>query len=153
MEENFEEYLKKLSDKKLQRIILDKKGCTKEFRMAAAIELNKRNPDFDSDGYIVEIKQSINDSKTSNNTSWGSNQDKYPALSSISVAFKILAWVNIIASLVGIGLIASMELEMGIPIIVAISFYAFFSTIILFAVSEIIKLFIDIEKNTRMRDD
>jgi len=149
MENNFEKLLKKYSNEKLQEIILDKEGYVEDFRIAASIELKRRDSDFDSDAYKNELEQSRKESIASYSSTNESNHEKYPTLSGISVVIKILAWVTILASFIVLGVIASKDIKLGFPTILAILFYAVVSFILLYAISEIIKLFIDIEKNTR----
>lgn len=80
-------------------------------------------------------------------------QSRYPALQSISATFLILAWI--VAILAVIGFIFSLfnlrgnEAVLGVPLLIGSLVGGAIIFITLLAASELIELFIDIEKNTR----
>lgn len=82
-----------------------------------------------------------------------SSFETYPALYTISSLMKLLAYFILllaIGSLI-IGIVSYSENESIFSIVLIISsvFYGFIGFVLLLALSELIKLFIDIEKNTR----
>lgn len=79
---------------------------------------------------------------------------KYPALRIISVVYKILAIIFAVAAIIGLFVGLSKldhryTKELGIIISLYSVFVGFFLVVTFLAVSEGIKLFIDIEENTR----
>jgi len=91
----------------------------------------------------------------------GSNlETKYPALRVISVIFKVLAVFAAIAGLIGalVGLVQMAGNAFGAPaaggLIVVISLlYGGLGCIYLFALSEGIRVFLDLELNTRLTNE
>lgn len=82
---------------------------------------------------------------------------EYPALSLISKLLKYVGTLMILASVVGIIggiiLISDYEGELGIPILISSIVTALLSPLLFFGYSELIKLFIKIEYNTRNNND
>ncbi|MCK4358497.1 MAG: hypothetical protein KAW92_07105 [Candidatus Cloacimonetes bacterium] len=79
-----------------------------------------------------------------------SSSSKYPALKTISGIYKFLAWIVGFGSCASI--VAFITLSTDIIYIVYSVIGGFFLVISLFAISEIIKLFINIEYNTRNKE-
>ncbi|MDP8210521.1 MAG: hypothetical protein RAO94_14130 [Candidatus Stygibacter australis] len=90
---------------------------------------------------------------TTNNKTDMSSFKKYPALYSISTILKYVAYIDLILSIsiliFGLTLLGSYDKSLAIMIISLSIYFGLFSFILILAFSELIKLFIDIEKNTR----
>jgi hypothetical protein len=79
----------------------------------------------------------------------GVNQSQYPVLGTISLLFQILAGINVLGlALVGFW---SMSLgSMGTVVGIGLLLWAVFSGLLCWAISELIHLGVDIERNTRI---
>ena len=77
-------------------------------------------------------------------------KSKYPALMSISDFLSVVAYILLVAAIVCFLVILFSEYESDLKLILGLSVVGCFILFIIFrAFSELIKLFIDIEKNTR----
>ncbi len=99
------------------------------------------------------------DCNSSNNVATnGSNQqsfvEKYPALRIISGMYNFFAWLIAIAAVIGIFMVIdNNSREEGLLISLGIFIIGIIIFISLRAVAEVIKVFIDIEENTRKAAD
>jgi hypothetical protein len=98
---------------------------------------------------ILDIDNSNNqNSDHQNNSDNSSTQNRYPALKTISSIFLVLAWIVAIASFMSLFYFLSESDGIQYLAIVSIFGGGLF-TIGLLSISEIIKVFMDIEENTR----
>lgn len=111
--------------------------------------LNKKN---------IQIEKNSSDSpvieKTENQENSTTDKKRYPALRTISVVYKVLAWVAALAGIVGaINVFANNNSDFAALIALGYIIGGLFVALIFAAISEGIKLFIDIEHNTRTKQN
>jgi hypothetical protein len=145
MKNEYEEEMSKKSDEELLDVIGSKQGNYRLEALNAAIyEAKKRNLNiresldvskspFSKDGSIIEYDQ---------------ESKKYPTLRFVSSMYKFLAWISLFLTIIFFFYSLSqtdLQMALGIGVIVGgvVSFMTFL------ALSELLLLFIDIEKNTR----
>jgi len=106
-------------------------------------EFKNTCPDF------LEANESLG-SNTSNSSS-DMNQNRYPALKSLCSIFNVFGWIVLLVA-IGMVLFTVFTERMDIPAILLLVVYmmsGLFIAMITFAISEVIKLLVDIESNTR----
>ncbi len=103
-------------------------------------------------GHVLKSEDGIKESSSILLSGYSSS--KYPVLETISGIYKFLAWIVGIGAIIGI--IFGITLldnyggkAAGTSLIIYSLIAGFFGVITLLAISEVIKLFIDIEYNTR----
>ena len=98
-------------------------------------------------------KQSEEKKSSTYNRTTASSLKKYPALYSISKILNVSAYAVLLISigvfLSGLVLLNNYDESIAIIMITSSIFFGFFGFISILAFSELIKLFLDIEKNTR----
>jgi hypothetical protein len=79
-------------------------------------------------------------------------QSRYPALQTIAGIFRILAWLVVVFSVIGIifGFINIKTIGLGVSLLLGSLIGGAVSFFTLFAVAEAIEVLIDIEENTRL---
>ncbi len=147
MENRFEEVMANHSDEELVKIINSEPGDYQpEAIKAAHKEIQKRKIDVKQVG--TEPEEVVEES---NYPSEETTSIRYPALRFISGFYKILAWIVVIVTVVFIiSLIARDGSSLGILEAVIALLGGGFLFISFLATSEIIKVFVDIEHNTRI---
>ena len=146
MKNQFEDSMSKRTDEEIEKILSSKPGDYQtEAVDAAIVEAKRRNLNFD---YTNVNAQVANDEvlKEFNSALIG---ERYPALRFISSIYRLSAWIILFVSIIfSIYFISQgqMNIQYGIGAIL-IGLIIFISFL---AISEGIKVFIDIEHNTRI---
>ncbi|HLF64472.1 MAG TPA: hypothetical protein VI603_11995 [Saprospiraceae bacterium] len=94
-------------------------------------------------GFENESKEEFSDNSDDQNKS------KYPALKTIAAIYNALAWIIGLVAVVVIVVLASKGGDYGMMLILPYIFIASFLILGVLFISESIKVFIDIERNTR----
>lgn len=138
--------LSKYSDEQILEILKSRKNY-QQFEIAAADEeANKRNLNFNYEEVKAEtvINEEIKKLKTD------VMSERYPALIFISGIYRLLAWIILIATAIILFYMLSQGGQMGVPFAVGAILIGGILFVTLLAAAEGIKVFIDIEHNTRI---
>jgi hypothetical protein len=144
MENKFEKVMSHKTDEELKEILKSSQGDYQlEAMEAALIEANKRNLN------VEPSKETIDNKPAAGIIKREQEHNRYPALTIISSFFKILALLSIATTIWFIFYSMShteIELTEGvISVLVGLA-----SSVIFLGISELIKVVIDIEYNTRI---
>lgn len=138
--------LSKSPDKQILEILELRKNYSRQEIEAAEIEAKKRNLNFSytEEKLGVSVKKEIKEHKTD------VVNERYPVLKFISRVYKVLAWVILVATVIIFLYILSQNGHVEIPFAIGTLFIGGFLFVILLSVAGAIKVFIDIEHNTRI---
>ena len=96
------------------------------------------------------LKEFVNTKITASGNN-SSDSDRYPVLNMISSGYKVLAWLIIPIVIFSIIITTKSLGELNLYSTGIILFYGFSAFITCYGISEGIRVFLDIEKNTRTR--